>query len=105
MSEINKFPCIECGLCCKYVNGIQHLEKWVDTTGKCKYLQNDNLCKIYKHRPLLCNVEESYSRIFYKSMSKKEFYLANLKVCIELNEKFGTISDFEYLKSIYRKLE
>lgn len=101
MSEINKFPCIECGLCCKHVNGIQHLEKWADNSGKCKYLQSSNLCKIYKDRPLLCNVEESYSKIFYKEMSKKDFILANLRVCIELNEKFGTLENYNLLKSIY----
>lgn len=103
--SIDKFPCIECGLCCGHAKEIEHLKNWVNETGRCKYLKNDNLCKIYDKRPLLCNVEESYSKIFYKIMSKKDFYIVNLQICIELNQKFGTKDNCEILKTIYHNLE
>lgn len=105
MDNENKFPCIECGLCCMHVKGIEHLRRWTDNSGKCKYLKSDNLCQIYQHRPLLCNVEKSYDEIYYKKMSKKDFYLVNLQICIELNQKFGTKDNCEILKTIYHNLE
>ena len=85
-----KFPCIECGLCCRHVSGVEHLTNFVDCTGKCKFLQKNNLCAIYYNRPLLCNVEKSYDTLFQHNLSEIEFILLNLRVCLKLNHLYGT---------------
>ena len=81
------FKCDKCGLCCSHV-GENDLYKDLDRgDGVCKFL-NDNLCSIYKTRPLRCRVDESYEKIFSTLMSREDFYNLNYKACKALKNKF-----------------
>jgi Fe-S-cluster containining protein len=55
--------------------------------GECRYLKN-NLCTIYDERPLICNIEEMYTSYFKTIIGKNDFYLENLKACLELTKRF-----------------
>lgn len=80
------FPCDQCGECCRNLQ-MSELYKELDRgDGVCKFLDG-NLCSIYQSRPLLCRIDESYDRFFKDSMTRDEFYRANLQVCSELKRK------------------
>jgi Fe-S-cluster containining protein len=51
--------------------------------GVCRYLR-DNLCDIYKKRPLICNVEKMYERYFKDTMTEEAFIAVNLAACRQL---------------------
>ena len=42
------------------------------------------LCKIYKNRPLVCDVDAYYEKFLSKLMSRAEFHEINYKVCESL---------------------
>jgi len=65
--------------------------------GVCRYLEN-NLCSIYKYRPLICNIEEMYSLYFKEKMSEKEFVDINIKSCTRIIEYFNGKSIIEKKK-------
>ena len=76
------FECDRCGLCCRSIGGIELLRELNDGTGVCRYLdRSTNLCSIYASRPLLCNVDEAYRKLFSSSMSLKEYYEINYRAC------------------------
>ena len=80
------FPCVKCGECCRNLQ-MSELYKELDRgDGVCKFLDG-NLCSIYQTRPLLCRIDESYDYFFKDSMTRDEFYRANLQVCSELKRK------------------
>ena len=80
------FPCDQCGECCRNLQ-MSELYKELDRgDGVCKFLDG-NLCSIYQTRPLLCRIDESYDRFFKDSMTREEFYRANLQICSELKRK------------------
>lgn len=80
------FPCDQCGECCRNLQ-MSELYKELDRgDGVCKFLDG-NLCSIYQTRPLLCRIDESYDRFFKDSMTRDEFYRANLQVCSKLKRK------------------
>ncbi|EPP1573466.1 YkgJ family cysteine cluster protein [Campylobacter lari] len=82
----HNFPCTSCGACCKNINGIEEL-KHFNINGVCINLQEDNSCKIYNERPLVCRVEDFYNKYFKDTMSKKDFYNENIKICNLLQDK------------------
>ena len=80
------FPCDKCGECCRNLK-LSDLYQDLDRgDGVCKYLVG-NLCSIYRSRPLLCRIDESYDSFFKDFMTREEFYYANLEVCSELKKK------------------
>ena len=80
------FPCDKCGECCRNLK-LSSLYQSLDRgDGVCRYLVG-NLCSIYHARPLLCRIDESYDRFFKDTMTKEEFYRANLQMCSELKKK------------------
>ena len=80
------FPCDKCGECCRNLK-LSDLYQDLDRgDGVCKYLVG-NLCSIYRSRPLLCRIDESYDSFFKDFMTREEFYRANLRVCSELKKK------------------
>lgn len=81
------FKCDQCGLCCSHLNNNSIYAKLDSGGGVCKYLKG-RLCSIYKDRPLLCRVDESYEKYFSGKMTKKEFYALNYEGCIELKKKY-----------------
>ncbi len=82
-----KFPCTECGACCSSIQGLDFLRDYNDN-GRCIHLQN-NRCRIYEKRPVLCNIDEAYERYFSRVMNKLDFYYQNALACNQLQEKLG----------------
>ena len=77
------FHCDQCGKCCRVLN-LSELYADLDSgNGVCRYLDG-NLCSIYNDRPLICRIDECYEKFFKDSMTKKEFYQENYKVCAYL---------------------
>lgn len=51
------------------------------------WMNESPLCESYPSRPLLCRIDESYDYFFKDSMTREEFYRANLQVCSKLKTK------------------
>lgn len=85
---MKKFECDCCGLCCRHIN--KNLLKNFDSgDGVCKFLDREkNLCRIYKNRPDICNVETGYKKYFSGKYSWEEFLKINYEICEELKRKF-----------------
>jgi len=104
MGAKKEFPCIGCGLCCKVVGN--HFENYdiypkylqkvlddfpheIDEQGVCSQLKDDGKCKVYKNRPLACNMHNLYS--YGKKEIKKsrvEFYEQLNSGCVNLMMKY-----------------
>lgn len=80
------FPCDQCGECCRNLQLSELYSELDRGDGVCRYLVG-NLCSIYPFRPLLCRIDESYDYFFKDSMTREEFYRANLQVCSKLKTK------------------
>lgn len=84
------FPCTGCGCCCKRIKQAVSNNKGVkmydplyfpytwDKNGVCENLTEDNKCKVYDNRPLICNVEKFGEHI---NADQKEFYKLNIRAC------------------------
>ena len=92
------FPCTGCGACCRVINRHESLivtddvsslyyfpYKW-DETGKCENLGDDNKCKIYESRPLICNIDAFIDAL---GLDRKEFHDVNIGICNKLVDEFG----------------
>ena len=85
---MQEFPCTQCGKCCMYVNLFPQTQALDRGDGICKnYEVNTKLCKVYDHRPEICNIHFQYTHKFADKMSWDEFVQMNLKVCELLPEK------------------
>ena len=80
------FPCDRCGECCRNLQLSELYSELDRGDGVCRYLVG-NLCSIYPSRPLLCRIDKSYDYFFKDSMTREEFYRANLQVCSKLKTK------------------
>jgi Fe-S-cluster containining protein len=87
---MSSFPCSGCGCCCRRINqAVSHFKAkskkdpmyfpytW-DENGVCENLTEDNKCKVYDKRPLICNIE-SYGN--HMKVNEQEFYQANIRAC------------------------
>lgn len=88
------YPCTGCGCCCKRIeNAVSAYENideeyefpysW-DENGKCSELMDDNSCRVYENRPLLCNIDkfiEAYS------MDKVMAYEMNISACNKMMDE------------------
>jgi len=83
------FKCDCCGLCCCSLKKVPALANFDRGDGVCIYLQDDNLCSIYDHRPEICNVELMYERVFSNYCSKEDFFRMNEKQCKKIKEEFS----------------
>lgn len=80
------FQCSACGICCRNLDKSE-LYKGLDRgDGTCIYL-DENLCSIYKDRPLICRVDESYQQFFSSQYSLEEYYQLNYDACKALQNK------------------
>lgn len=90
------FPCIKCGLCCrkieiavqatKEIEGMPEFPyKW-DETGKCEMLDENEMCKVYDNRPLLCSVDRMMNKF---GIDKTLFYNLNIQSCNKILEEAG----------------
>ena len=80
-----KFKCDMCGLCCQNV-GKSFLQIEFDRgDGICKnYDEKTRFCKIYKNRPIVCNVDAYYEKFLSQIISREDFHKMNYKICKEL---------------------
>ncbi len=80
---MEKFQCNRCGRCCRMIGftNIPELRQMADSTGKCRHLMPNNLCRIYENRPLYCRVDAIYDRRLSNVMSRQQWYEMNYKQC------------------------
>jgi len=87
---MSSFPCTGCGSCCRRIkHAVSHYNvkskkdpmyfpySW-DENGVCENLTEDNKCKVYDNRPLICNIEK-YGN--YMKVNVDEYYQANIRAC------------------------
>ncbi|WP_139283525.1 YkgJ family cysteine cluster protein [Selenomonas sp. KH1T6] len=79
------FPCDKCGLCCRFVNYVDEMKGYDKGDGTCRFLQLDNTCQIYSHRPDVCNGKYIYEK-FYRHMSVIDFHRMISRYCQEIKE-------------------
>jgi hypothetical protein len=72
-----------CGECCRHLNNSDLYKELDRGDGVCRFLRG-NKCSIYKDRPLLCRVDESYEKLFVGKVSKEEYYRLNYEACDKL---------------------
>ena len=82
------FVCNCCGECCRNLDKTNIYKTLNRGDGICRYLVG-NKCSIYKDRPLLCRVDESYEVLFKDRYQKAEYYEMNYKACQKLQNKGG----------------
>lgn len=100
-----KFPCIECGLCCRLSGKVPQLAGWKDSSGRCRYFDEmTNHCRIYSRRPDICNVSAMYKLYFQNTMTEKEFYRKNLEVCLRLNQEAGQQENCRLLRQLIEQI-
>ena len=81
------FPCTSCGLCCKNLGLSSEASKLNRGDGTCRYFDdNTNLCTIYEDRPLVCRVEDYYTKYLSETFKWDDFVALNLKVCETLQK-------------------
>lgn len=98
------FPCTGCGACCRVINRHKGIivrndethpfyfpYQW-DDTGKCENLGDDNKCKIYDQRPLICSVDKMIDAM---GLDREEFWRVNIEVCNSLVDEFGLGEDMK----------
>lgn len=83
-----KFHCDCCGLCCRHINRSSLLKNFDRGDGVCKFLSEENLCRIYAHRPDFCNVEAGYYKYFAETYSEEEYLRLNYDACARLKAEF-----------------
>lgn len=80
------YPCTSCGACCRRIKTavelMQELDpeftfpyKWGET-GTCEMLDENNLCKVYDHRPTICNIDKMNALLQIPG-----FYELNIAAC------------------------
>ena len=80
------WQCNCCGKCCQHVDKVPALHSLALEDGRCKYLDKDNRCSIYYHRPAVCNVRWIYEH-FFKPMgvSEEDYYAKTQEACEKLS--------------------
>lgn len=78
-----KFPCSQCGECCRHIDLIPELTSFNPGDGVCVHLHG-NLCDIYEDRPEICRVDFIYDKYFSNQLSEEEFFALNLEGCKEI---------------------
>lgn len=80
------FNCTKCGLCCQSVENSELTIFLSRGDGICRFYDEIRMmCKIYDSRPDICRIEYSYVK-FTEFKNIQEYFLANEKVCKDLQE-------------------
>ena len=75
------FPCTKCGICCKNLNEHDLYKEMDRGDGICINLnESDDLCRIYKDRPLICRIDEMHEA-YFKNIKKEDYILSNVMAC------------------------
>ncbi|WP_299142041.1 YkgJ family cysteine cluster protein [uncultured Dialister sp.] len=99
------FPCIACGLCCEKARYVEELQNFLDKKGQCCFYDRETKkCRIYHRRPAICCTKTMYEKKFRASMSEKDYVLANLSVCRELNLAAGNKENAERIRRIMEEI-
>ncbi|GHS92488.1 hypothetical protein AGMMS50276_00490 [Synergistales bacterium] len=98
------FPCVQCGICCKKVNTVLGFQHFDDGNGVCCYLEN-NLCSIYKDRPVSCNSEKFYEAFYKDRMTECEFAEKILRICHDLIVESGNKCNIEKIEKAIEDFE
>ena len=78
--------CSKChGYCCRKAGLLDSNLNRGD--GCCKYLNKDNKCDIYDHRPLICNTDRMYE-LFFTNISREEYDKLNNEACLKLRNEY-----------------
>ena len=96
LSVIKKFPCTGCGACCRMIHLSDDIVEREDTThphyfpythkeGICENLE-DNKCKIYDTRPLICRIDDLCD---YFGYDREIYHRENIKACGRLIDFLG----------------
>lgn len=91
------FPCTGCGACCRVIHHADNIIVRDDPThpyyfpythkeGVCENLGEDNKCKIYETRPLICRIEDTCEHFGY---DKLDYFQCNILSCHELIDNLG----------------
>ena len=84
------FDCDRCGACCRNIRLSVFYDEELDRgDGVCKHLTADNLCEIYKTRPLFCNIDAYYEDYLTDKISREDFYKINHEACERLKNLTG----------------
>lgn len=76
------FPCNQCGACCRQVHRAAETRYLDRGDGACMYYEDlSKQCKIYEHRPLICQVEKQFLMNYEDKYSWPEFIEMNQIAC------------------------
>lgn len=73
-----KFPCTKCGACCRRFG--KFAKDYDRGDGVCLFLTSENLCSVYKYRPLICNVMKLH-KVLMPHLSEEEYVKMNIGAC------------------------
>jgi len=85
-----KYQCDKCGNCCRQAwafaqyYGKEMFPYDVKADGSCEMLDDNNLCKVYDKRPLICNINKLAKAL---KVNQKEFYRQNREFCLIFRTK------------------
>lgn len=102
---------LSCGSCKAYCCRIAGLIlKELDRgDGICLYLNKNNKCEIYDHRPIICNTDKMYDKYFKDKYTKEEWIELNKRSCKDLeneskqSEVEDKVQKFEEMEGIQRQ--
>ena len=71
-------------------NSVAEVKNFLSEYNKNSTAKNNYESKIYENRPIFCNVELGYEKIFSKLYSEDEFLKLNYEACNKLKAEFFT---------------
>ena len=84
------FKCDMCGLCCQNLKETPIKTKLDRGDGVCQHFDEiSHMCKIYKTRPLICNVDKFYKLFLKDKISKEGYYELNYDACMKLKQRYN----------------
>jgi len=118
MSEETKFPCTGCGLCCRMVGQaveyarlnpeideprINAVRKFPHSIidGTCEMLGENNECKVYDDRPLICQINKVWATYWKYNMSLNQYHKKAAEACNKLIDA----SDIENKEEFYVNIQ
>ena len=90
------FPCKRCAICCKSLKRSSLYRDLDRGDGVCRHLNEaTKLCRIYDKRPLKCNIDLAYEKIYRKKFTREQFYLLNMTACRLLEDEKHVLKTHE----------
>lgn len=98
MKPDNKFPCTECGACCRSLKSLFGTGILpVSRDGVCDYLKDNTKCRRYATRPVFCNIEKMFDEKNAEqggNLSRENHYYKTARLCNEMQEALGIDESF-----------